>query len=64
MTEITAADVKERTAQLTREAESGGYHINPDSGTTPDLVRGLMVKRRAVRLSFLPLPAGIRQCRG
>jgi ferredoxin-thioredoxin reductase catalytic chain len=42
-TTISEPDVQRRTEKLTREAEAGGYHINPDKDTTPGLVRGLIV---------------------
>jgi ferredoxin-thioredoxin reductase catalytic chain len=35
-----------RLRQLGREAEAGGYHLNPDREMTPGLVRGLIVNDR------------------
>lgn len=32
--------------RLKREAESGGYHLNPDVEFTKDLVRGLLVNEK------------------
>jgi ferredoxin-thioredoxin reductase catalytic chain len=35
--------IEETYQRLKREAESGGYHLNPDEGFTKELVRGLLV---------------------
>lgn len=39
-------EVAGRVRQLSREAEAGGYHLNPDPGMTSALVRGLVVNER------------------
>ncbi len=36
-------DVDRLTAQLDKDAEAGGYHLNPDADTTRALVDGLIV---------------------
>jgi ferredoxin-thioredoxin reductase catalytic chain len=32
--------------RLKKEAESGGYHLNPDVSFTKDLVRGLLINEK------------------
>jgi ferredoxin-thioredoxin reductase catalytic chain len=39
----SAAEVDRFTAQLDKDAEASGYHLNPDMGTTKPLVEGLIV---------------------
>ena len=41
--EISASEVKDLVAILDKEAESGGYHLNPDTEVTGELVKGLLV---------------------
>jgi ferredoxin-thioredoxin reductase catalytic chain len=41
--EISASEVKNLLAVLNKEAESGGYHLNPDTEVTEELVKGLLV---------------------
>ena len=43
---IPDKEVRSLTDQLVREAESGGYHINPDMDITLGLVKGLMVNEQ------------------
>ncbi len=43
---VTDEEVRSLTHQLVQDAESGGYHINPDMDLTLDLVRGIMVNER------------------
>jgi ferredoxin-thioredoxin reductase catalytic subunit/rubredoxin len=45
-TAVTAEEIDRFHARLDREAESGGYHLNPDVDFTRDLVRGLIVNER------------------
>jgi len=44
--EITRAEIDRLYEKLKREAEEGGYHLNPDVRFTKDLVRGLIVNIR------------------
>jgi ferredoxin-thioredoxin reductase catalytic chain len=44
--EVTDADVQKLYARLNKEAEAGGYHLNPDVEHTTDLVRGLLVNEK------------------
>jgi ferredoxin-thioredoxin reductase catalytic subunit len=41
-TEIDEKDVERTYVILKKEAESGGYFLNPDAGFTKNLVRGLL----------------------
>jgi ferredoxin-thioredoxin reductase catalytic subunit len=41
--EISAEKVDAEYHRLRAEAESGGYHLNPDVNFTKDLIRGLLV---------------------
>jgi ferredoxin-thioredoxin reductase catalytic subunit len=43
---ILPADVDRLYDRLNREAEAGGYHLNPDVGFTKELVQGLIVNER------------------
>ncbi len=44
--EITEKEVEERYQRLKREAEAGGYHLNPDVAFTKELVRGLLANEQ------------------
>ncbi len=44
--EISADDVNRLYDRLKREAESGGYHLNPEVEVTKELVRGLLVNEK------------------
>lgn len=44
--EITEKEVEDRYQRLKREAEAGGYHLNPDVAFTKDLVRGLLANEK------------------
>jgi ferredoxin-thioredoxin reductase catalytic chain len=41
--EPTSAEIEALYKRLDREAEAGGYHLNPDAAFAKDLVRGLLV---------------------
>ena len=45
-TEITQSEVDKLYDRLDREAESGGYHLNPDVEFTRNLVKGIIVNER------------------
>lgn len=40
--ELTEAEVEQVHAQLKKEADAGGYHLNPDGEFAKNLIRGLM----------------------
>ena len=44
--DIPPADIERRFDQMNREAEEGGYHLNPDLPFTKDLVRSLLVNEK------------------
>jgi ferredoxin-thioredoxin reductase catalytic subunit/rubredoxin len=44
--EVTQAEVDVLYEQLYREAEAGGYHLNPDVQFSKELVNGLIVNER------------------
>jgi len=44
--EVTDGEVKDLVAVLDKEAESGGYHLNPDTEITEELVQGLLVNEK------------------
>lgn len=44
--DIPETEVDRLYEKLSREAEEGGYHLNPDIGFTRDLVRGLLVNEK------------------
>jgi ferredoxin-thioredoxin reductase catalytic chain len=41
-----AEEVERLFKRLDREAEAGGYHLNPDLAFTKDLIRGLLINER------------------
>ena len=41
--DTNADEVNRLNKTLSEEAESGGYHLNPDKETTGELVKGLLV---------------------
>jgi ferredoxin-thioredoxin reductase catalytic chain len=43
---IAQAEVEELHRRFDREAEAGGYHLNPDGDFTRELVKGLLVNGR------------------
>jgi ferredoxin-thioredoxin reductase catalytic chain len=43
--EIPAEEINRHYDRLNREAEAGGYHLNPDVEFVKDLVRGLLVNQ-------------------
>jgi len=44
--DVSSRDVDELYEALSRDAEAGGYHLNPDAGFTRGLVRSLIVNER------------------
>jgi ferredoxin-thioredoxin reductase catalytic subunit len=44
--DISQSEVDQLYHRLNKEAEAGGYHLNPDVGFTKDLVKGLLINER------------------
>jgi ferredoxin-thioredoxin reductase catalytic chain len=44
--EVSDREITERYDRLSREAEGGGYHLNPDVPFTRNLVQGLLVNEK------------------
>ena len=44
--EVSRAEIDKLHKVLDREAESGGYHLNPDVKFTKELIKGLIVNER------------------
>ena len=44
--DIPGEEVEKQVAILKMEAESGGYHLNPDAEVTGELVKGLLVNEK------------------
>jgi len=51
---VTKEEVERLHAKLRREAEAGGYRLNPDEAFTRDLVEGLLVNEK--RYGYLACP--------
>lgn len=60
--EITQAEIDALYERLHREAEAGGYHLNPDVEFTKQLVRGLLVNERRYGYRSCPcrLSSGVK----
>ncbi len=60
--EITSEMVRSLYEQLKREAESGGYYLNPDVSFTEELIRNLLVNeaRYGYRACPCRLASGIK----
>jgi ferredoxin-thioredoxin reductase catalytic chain len=61
--EVTEQEISERYDMLFREAEEGGYHLNPDVPFTGNLVRGLLINEKRFGYQACPcrLAAGKRE---
>jgi len=61
--EVTAAEIDRIYERLHREAEAGGYHLNPDVEFTRDLVESLIINERRYGYWACPcrLASGDRQ---
>jgi ferredoxin-thioredoxin reductase catalytic chain len=44
--EVSQEDIDRLYLRLNKEAEAGGYHLNPDVSFTKDLVKGLLVNEK------------------
>ncbi|NTV00677.1 MAG: ferredoxin:glutaredoxin reductase [Methanoregulaceae archaeon] len=60
---VTEKEIDERYQKLSREAEAGGYHLNPDIPFTRNLVRGLLVNEKRFGYQACPcrLSSGKRE---
>ena len=54
MSETKKEDVENLYKKLNREAESSGYHLNPDIELTKDLIKGLLINEK--RYGYLACP--------
>lgn len=52
--EPTSEEIDKLYDKLYKEAEKGGYHLNPDVAFTKDLVRGLLINEK--RYGYLSCP--------
>ena len=61
--EVTREEVERLFARLNEEAESGGYHLNPDRRFTLGLIEGMMVNQRRYGYWACPcrLASGVRK---
>ena len=61
--DTVSSEVRELFSKLTREAESSGYHLNPDERLTMELVQGLLenTERYGYQLCPCRLTSGSRQ---
>lgn len=46
MNEINKEDIENLYNKLKKEAESSGYHLNPDVGLTKDLIKGILINEK------------------
>jgi len=44
--EVTGEDVRRAYEKLKKDAQAGGYHLNPDEEFVRDLIRGMLVNER------------------
>jgi len=61
--EVGAKAVDALHARLNREAEEGGYHLNPDAGFTRELVRSLLINEKRYGYWACPcrLASGVKE---
>ena len=61
--DITAQEIDKLYEKLYREAESGGYHLNPDASFTKELVKGLLINEQRYGYGACPcrLASGIKE---
>jgi ferredoxin-thioredoxin reductase catalytic chain len=59
---ITSEEIDRIYEQLKKEAEAGGYHLNPDVSFTRELIEGLLVNEKRYGYWACPcrLPSGNR----
>jgi ferredoxin-thioredoxin reductase catalytic subunit len=63
MTDVTAGEIEKLYQELKKDAEAGGYHLNPDEQMTKELVNGLIVneKRYGYRACPCRLASGVKE---
>ena len=54
MSETKKQDIENLYTRLNKEAESSGYHLNPDVELTKDLIKGLLINEK--RYGYLACP--------
>ncbi|MGB8656602.1 MAG: ferredoxin-thioredoxin reductase catalytic domain-containing protein [Candidatus Zixiibacteriota bacterium] len=61
--EITDEEIQNLYQRLNREAETAGYHLNPDVDFTKDLVKGILTNQRRYGYRACPcrLAAGVKE---
>lgn len=62
-TKITDDEIEKLYQRLNREAEAGGYHLNPDVEFTKDLVRGILTNQKRYGYWACPcrLASGVKE---
>lgn len=62
-TTVTQAEIDTLHNKLQKEAESGGYHLNPDIPFTRELVTGLMVNTKRYGYQACPcrISSGVKE---
>jgi ferredoxin-thioredoxin reductase catalytic subunit len=63
MTDVTDEEIRQLHDQLKKEAEAGGYHLNPDEKMVNELLNGLIVneKRYGYRACPCRLASGVKK---
>jgi len=61
--EINNSEVEKIYKKLNNDAESGGYHLNPDNAFTKKLIRGLLINKKRYGYQACPcrLASGIKK---
>ena len=61
--QVSKEEIEKLYRRLDREAEQGGYHLNPDIEHTNDLIRGLIINQKRYGYWACPcrLASGIKQ---
>jgi len=61
--EFSTEQIDKTAEKLNKEAEAGGYHLNPDAGFTRELVKGLLTNERRYGYGSCPcrLASGDKQ---
>ncbi len=57
--EVTEEEIDSLYAKLKRDAESGGYNLNPDDSFTRDLIRGLIINTK--RYGYMACPCRLAE---
>ncbi len=61
--EVTGKEVDRLYERLNREAEASGYHLNPDTEHTKDLIKGLLINEKRYGYWACPcrLASGVKE---